>query len=438
MPPVPGGAFFPCNERQPPKASPMLQARDLFEDLRAERLTPRDVVDLCALAVAAQEADVQAFVALDLEAARAAATPDRAALPLAGLPVGVKDIIDTADFPTTYGSPAYADHRPRADAPVVRQIKRAGGLVLGKTVTTEFAFMQPGPTRNPRRLTHTPGGSSSGSAAAVAAGMLPLAVGTQTGGSVLRPASFCGVAGYKPTFRILPAVGMKTFSWHLDTLGLFGARVVDVAFAAAAITGRDLDLATADIALPRFAVVRTAWADQADAGAHAALEAAARTAAAAGADVREIDLPAEVEAAQMAHPLIQDFEGALALADEYDRGLLSPLLTAHLTASADITPDAYDAARRTAKRGRQKLGDLFADFDALLTFAAPGEAPHGHDTTGSPVFNRLWTLMGSPCVSVPGLTGPTGLPIGIQVVGRFGRDHRTLMAAAFLEQALAG
>ncbi len=415
----------------------MLRARDLFEDLRAARLTPRDVIELCALAIAAQEADVQAFAALDLEAARAAATPERAASALAGLPLGIKDILDTADLPTSYGSPAFAGYRPRTDAAVVRQIKRAGGIVLGKTVTTEFAFMQPGPTRNPRRLSHTPGGSSSGSAAAVAAGMVPLAVGTQTGGSVLRPASFCGVTGYKPTFRILPSVGMKTFSWHLDTLGLFGARVADVAFAAAAITGRDLDLTDADLPTPRLAVVRTGRADQADAGAHAALDAAARAAMAAGATVHEIDLPVEVEAADAAHGLIQDFEGALCLADEFDRDLVSPMLRGHLMAAGDITPDAYDAARRTAKRGRQRLGDLFADFDGLLTFAAPGEAPAGHATTGSPVFNRLWTLMGCPCLSVPGLTGPTGLPIGIQVVGRFGRDRRTLAAAAFLERAIA-
>ncbi|WP_029004345.1 amidase [Azorhizobium doebereinerae] len=416
----------------------MLLARDLFEDIRAERLSPRDVVELCALAIAEQEADVGAFAALDLDGARAAAAaPGLAARPLAGLPVGIKDILDTADLPTAYGSEAYAGNQPRTDAAVVRQVKRAGGLVLGKTTTTEFAFLKPTATRNPRRLGHTPGGSSAGSAAAVAAGMLPLALGTQTGGSVLRPASFCGVTGYKPTFRLLPTVGMKIFSWHLDTVGLFGARVADVAFGAGAITGRDLDLVDTDLTPPRFALVRTARAHLADAGAHAALEAAGRAAAAAGAEVRELDLPAEIEAADAVHAIIQDYEGAVSLADDYDRGFLSPLLAGHLTAAAAIRPDAYDAARRTAKRARQRMGDLFADYDALITFAAPGEAPEGYGSTGSAVFNRLWTLMGCPCVSVPGLTGPKGLPIGIQVVGRFGRDHRTLAAAAVLERAIA-
>ncbi|BAF87057.1 malonamidase E2 [Azorhizobium caulinodans ORS 571] len=416
----------------------MLLARNLFEDIRAERLTPRDVLELCAVAIAEQEADVHAFAALDLDRARTAAeAPGLARTPLAGLPVGIKDVIDTADLPTAYGTEAFAGNQPRTDAAVVRQVKRAGGIIPGKTVTTELAFLRPSITKNPRRLTHTPGGSSAGSAAAVAAGMLPLALGTQTGGSVLRPASFCGVTGYKPTFRLIPTVGMKVFSWHLDTIGLFGARVADVAYGAAAITGRDLDLADADIGPARFAVVRTARAHLADAASHAALDSAIAALAKAGADVREIALPEEIEAADAIHPVIQDYEGWHALADEYDNGLLSPLLRGHLEAAAAITPDAYDEARRTAKRARQRLGDLFADCDALLTFAAPGEAPEGFATTGSAMFNRLWTLMGTPCVSVPGLLGPSGLPVGVQVVGRFGRDRRTLAAAAFLERALA-
>lgn len=418
----------------------MLLARDLAFDIHAGRLSPFELVERCAEAIAAQEKDVRAFVSLDLDAARAAAhEPGRGARPLAGLPVGVKDIIDTRDFPTEYGSTLYAGHRPEADAPAVRQVKRAGGIVMGKTVTTEFAHMQPAKTRNPRRLTHSPGGSSSGSAAAVAAGMLPLAIGTQTGGSVIRPAAFCGIAGYKPTFRTLPTVGMKTFSWHLDTMGLFGARVRDVAFAAAVLTGRDLDIADGVAAAPRIAVVRTARAAFADASAHAALDAAAGAAERAGAQIREIGLPEEIEAADAIHPVIQDFEAWIALSDEYDRGrdTLSQGLIAHLEAASAITTDAYDTARRSAKRARQRLGDLFADYDALLTFSAPGAAPEGFASTGSPAFNRLWTLMGSPCLNVPGLTDASGLPVGIQVVGRFGRDRAALLAAAFVERALA-
>lgn len=416
----------------------MLRARDLALDIRSGRLTASQVLDACAEAIAAREPEIGAFTVLDLDAARRAATGVRADQSLAGLPMGVKDIIDTRDLPTEYGSPLYAGHRPAADAPIVRQVRRAGGVVLGKTVTTEFAHMAPGKTRNPHRPRHTPGGSSSGSAAAVAAGMLPLAIGTQTGGSVIRPAAFCGVTGYKPTFRNLPTVGMKTFSWHLDTMGLFGARVQDVAFAVSALTGRDLDIADEVAQAPRIGVVRTARAHLADADAHAALDAAASAFSRAGATVREIDLPEEVEAADAMHPIIQDFEAWIAMADEYDRAAdrLTPGLRGHLEAAAHIHVDTYDTARRGAKRARQRLGDLFADHDALLTFSAPGAAPESLATTGSPAFNRLWTLMGTPCINVPGLRGSDGMPVGVQVVGRFGRDRAALLAAAALEKAL--
>lgn len=418
----------------------MLHARDLALDIHAGRLHPRDLLDRCADAIAARESEIGAFVALDLEGARDAATAEGlAGRRLGGLPFGIKDIIDTRDLPTEYGSPVYAGHRPVTDAPIVRQVKRAGGIVLGKTVTTEFAHLTPGRTRNPHNPAFTPGGSSSGSAAAVAAGMLPLAIGTQTGGSVIRPAAFCGVTGYKPTFRNLPTLGMKTFSWHLDTMGLFGARVQDVAFAVAAMTGRDLDIGDARAESPRIGVVRTARADQASRAAHEALDRAARAAERAGARVAEIDLPEEVEAADAIHPVVQDFEAWIALSDEYDhhRAALSEGLRAHLEAAGRIDVDTYDAARRTAKRGRQCLGDLFADFDALLTFSAPGSAPEGLGSTGSPMFNRLWTLMGCPCINVPGLNDARGLPVGVQVVGRFGRDRAALLVAALVESALA-
>ena len=219
----------------------MLSALELARRIEAGALSPRAVVELCAEAVATHESEIGAFAALDLDAARRRVEQQQLApLPLHGLPVGIKDIFDTADLPTAYGSAIYAGHRPKADAAMVMLIRRAGGLVLGKTVTTEFASLEPAGTRNPRNPAHTPGGSSSGSAAAVAAGMLPLALGSQTGGSVIRPAAFCGVAGFKPSYRLLPTVGMKCFSWSLDTVGLFGASVPDVAFAAAAMSGRDL------------------------------------------------------------------------------------------------------------------------------------------------------------------------------------------------------
>jgi Asp-tRNA(Asn)/Glu-tRNA(Gln) amidotransferase A subunit family amidase len=219
----------------------MLSALELARRIEAGALSPRAVLELCAEAIVTHENEIGAFVALDLDAARRRVEQQPLApLPLHGLPVGIKDIFDTADLPTAYGSPIYAGHQPKADAAMVMLSRRAGGFVLGKTVTTEFASLEPAGTRNPRNPAHTPGGSSSGSAAAVAAGMLPLALGSQTGGSVIRPAAFCGVAGFKPSYRLLPTVGMKCFSWSLDTVGLFGASVPDVAFAAAAMSGRDL------------------------------------------------------------------------------------------------------------------------------------------------------------------------------------------------------
>ncbi|MFG1345459.1 amidase [Xanthobacter autotrophicus DSM 431] len=417
----------------------MLSARDLAASIRAGRTTPRAVMEEAAAAIAACEGEVNAFAALDLDMAlRASMLKGLDALPLAGLPVGIKDILDTRDFITAYGSPIYEEHRPITDAPVVGMTRRAGGIVVGKTVTTEFAFLEPSATRNPRRLSHTPGGSSAGSAAAVAAGMLPLAIGTQTGGSVIRPAAFCGVTGYKPTFRLLPTLGMKTFSWHLDTIGLFAARVRDAAFAVAALTGRDLDIGDEMAEAPRVAVVRTARADNASTDSHAALETAARALEAKGARVFDLDLPEALEEADAAHPVIQDFEAALSFMDEYvfARDQLSPLLAAHLEAARTITPEAYDNARRTAKRGRHVLGDLFRDVDAILTFSAPGPAPEGHATTGSAMFNRLWTLMGCPALNVAGLTAANGMPVGVQVVGRFGRDRQALAVANLLEAAI--
>ncbi|MEW6256287.1 MAG: amidase [Pseudomonadota bacterium] len=415
----------------------MLHARTLALDIQAGRLTSAAVLEMCLEAISAKEPEIGAFVALDEETARRKAA-ERPRGPLFGLPVGVKDIIDTRDLPTQYGSPIYAGHRPAADAPIVRQVARAGGILLGKTVTTEFAHLFPGKTRNPHRPTHTPGGSSSGSAAAVAAGMLPLAIGTQTGGSVIRPAAFCGVTGYKPTFRNLPTLGMKTFSWHLDTMGVFAARVQDAAHFVAALTGRDLDIGDQRADAPRIGVVRTARAASADAAAHAALDAAASGLSRAGARVHDLDLPEELEAADGIHGAIQDFEAWIALADEFDRARerLSPGLRAHLEAAAGLDVETYDTARRLAKRARQRLGDVFCEVDALITFAAPGAAPPCLDTTGSPVFNRLWTLMGTPCISVPDVRDSAGMPVGVQVVGRFGRDRDALLVAALLERVL--
>src|SRR5579862_3910621 len=277
-------------ENQTVQMRPM-PALDLVRRIEAGELTPRAVADLCTEAIGTREKEVGAFVALDLDAARrAAADPRLAATPLRGLPIAFKDIYDTADFPTQYGSPIYAGYRPRADATAVALARRVGGIVIGKTVTTEFASLVPSPTRNPYNSAHTPGGSSSGSAAAVAAAMVPIAFGTQTAGSVIRPAAFCGVAGFKPSYRLIPLVGVKPVSWHLDTGGVFGAGIADVALAAGVIVDRDLRVDRAVPPPPRVALVRSHLWPQASAAMRNAVETAARIAEAAGAKVTDVTL----------------------------------------------------------------------------------------------------------------------------------------------------
>jgi Asp-tRNA(Asn)/Glu-tRNA(Gln) amidotransferase A subunit family amidase len=416
----------------------MLSALDLARRVEAGELKPRDLVELCAEAIAARENDVGAFVALDLDAARRAAeAPGLASLPLAGLPVAFKDIFDTADLPTQYGSRIYAGHRPRADAAVVAMTRRAGGNVIGKTVTTEFASLVPSATRNPRNLAHTPGGSSSGSAAAVAAAMVPIAFGTQTAGSVIRPAAFCGVTGFKPSYRLIPLVGVKDVAWHLDTAGLFGAGVADVAFAAATILDRDLRVDGTAPAAPRIALVRTHLWGQASAAMQNAVETAASIAQAAGAKVTDVTLPPPLEDAYAAQFVIQDYETFRAHAFEYERhrDLIGKQLREQLDRAAAISADAYDAARRSSSRARKAFADTMTEYDVILTPSAPGAAPHGLGATGDPMFNRLWTLMGAPCINLPGFYDGD-LPLGIQIVGRFGRDRAALEAALFVERAM--
>ena len=417
----------------------MLSVLDLVRRLDAGKTKPRAIIELCAETIAAREPEIGAFVALDIEAARKAADEPRLSSSLLrGLPIGAKDIYDTADLPTQYGSPIYAGYRPRADAAAVSLARRAGGIVLGKTATTEFASLVPAATRNPRNLAHTPGGSSSGSAAAVAAAMLPVAFGSQTAGSVIRPASFCGVAGFKPSYRLIPTVGMKCYAWHLDTVGLFAANVADVAYAATAITERPLRVDEKAPAAPRIGLLRTHLWSKASAAMHAAIDTAARAAEANGATVTDLEMSEILQEAYRAQFIIQDFEAFRSLAYEYDnhRDQIGLPLREQLDRAAAITVENYDAARGTASRARRSLGDFMRDVDVILTPSAPGAAPHGLGFTGDPAFNRLWTLMGTPCVNVPGLSDGE-LPLGVQIVGDFGCDRGALEAALFVERAIA-
>jgi Asp-tRNA(Asn)/Glu-tRNA(Gln) amidotransferase A subunit family amidase len=320
---------------------------------------------------------------------------------------------------------------------VVMLLKRAGATIIGKTTTTAFAANDPTPTLNPRNPDHTPGGSSSGSAAAVAAGMIPLALGTQTGGSVIRPASFCGVAAIKPSFRLLPTVGVKCFSWTLDTVGLFAAGVKDLAQGLSAMTNRP-ELLDGTTKPPRIGVVTQEFAGAPEAAGTEALRIATVAAERAGAAVRALALPEIVAEAWRIHPVVQDFEAHQAMAWEYraNYDAMPPLLRGRLDESKSMTPAEYDEARAIAKRARTALVDVFSEVDVLLTLSAPGAAPKGLASTGDPRFNRLWTLMGVPCVNVPAHVAEGGLPVGVQVIARFGDDAGALAAARFVEEAL--
>ena len=410
----------------------MLSLVDIRSRIAAGTLTPAGAIRLSQEAIAAREPALRALVC----GQAAPVVPE--AGPLAGIAVGVKDIIDTADLPTQMGSALYADWRPKADAAVVMRLRGLGAVMLAKTTTSPFASLDPTGTGNPHDPGHTPGGSSAGSAAAVGAGMLPLALGTQTSGSVIRPASFCGCAAIKPSFRLIPTVGVKTFSWALDTVGLFGAGVRDVAHALALIAGRpEIDLGGIEPGRPRIALVRQDFAASPEPEAVAALDRARRAAEFAGAEVVELTLPPELAAAWERQPTIQAFEARQALAWEYanHRSGLSEGLGLQLDAAQAIPAADYDDARRHAHKARRVLKDLFRDYDALLTYSAPGRAPVSLAATGDPRFNKLWTLMGVPCVNVP--VPGDGLPVGVQVIARFGDDGRALAVAAMVEGALA-
>jgi Asp-tRNA(Asn)/Glu-tRNA(Gln) amidotransferase A subunit family amidase len=410
----------------------MISLADLQRRIESGELSTDAAIAQSVEAIEAHDKAIGAFVC------RAENPRQQNAGPLRGIAVGIKDIIDTSDLPTEMGSPIYRGFRPRADAPAVMLLKQAGATVAGKTTTTAFAANDPTATLNPRNTEHTPGGSSSGSAAAVAAGMVPLALGTQTGGSVIRPASFCGVAAIKPSFRLLPTVGVKCFSWTLDTVGLFAAGVEDLAQGLSAMTGRaELKLGAA-IESPRIGVVTQDFAGAPELAGAEALRIAVLAAERAGATVRELALPDIVAEAWRIHPTLQDFEAHRALAWEYRtrHADMPPLLRGRLDESVGILPADYDAARSVANRARKALRGMFDDFDALLTFSAPGAAPKGLASTGDPRFNRLWTLMGVPCVNVPGHVAEGGLPVGVQVIARFGNDAGALAAARFVEEAV--
>ncbi|WP_354681371.1 amidase [Cupriavidus plantarum] len=423
-----------------------LPARMLAIRLARREARAEDVVRACLDRIEALESTVRAWTAVNADGALAAARqldagPVTGALH--GLPIGVKDLMDTADLPTAYGSPIYAGHRPEYDAAVVAATRAAGAVVLGKTVTTEFATYQPGPTRNPRApadAPRTPGGSSSGSAAAVAAGMVPLAFGTQTAGSIIRPAAFCGVVGYKPTHGTLPLAGIKPLAPSLDTVGVLARGVDDAAFFIGTLARLPLtpSLPEASRAL-RVGLFRTPHWDRVDASGGGAFDAAARALERSGATITDVTIPAFTADLTQAQIDIMAIEAAAAFAPEaharaegFSAGFASLLASGN---ALDGTRHA--AARAHAARVRHALSETFAHVDVLLAPSAPGEAPAGLDATGDPLFNRMWTLLGVPCVHVPTGLGAAGMPVGVTVIGPTYGDAAALSAALALERALA-
>ncbi len=406
-----------------------LGAREAARRIARRELSPEALLRSCRERISAREAEVRAWAFLPEDVA-----PSRAGWahgPLHGIPVGVKDIFDTCDMPTEYGSRIYAGHRPRADSAPVALTRRAGGVILGKTVTAEFATFVPGKTRNPHDLSRTPGGSSSGSAAAVADHMVPLAFGTQTAGSVIRPGSYCGVVAYKPTYNTLPRAGVKPNADSLDTVGVYARSVEDVAFFVSALTGRG-DLG-ATIDRPRIGMCRTWEWERVQPEMAAAFETAAKRL-----DAPEARLPEAFKGLRAAHACILGFEGARCLADEYRRfpELLDPRLHKRCEDGYAIEWRDYAAARQLAARSRCALDEVFGDYDVLLAPAATGEAPLGLSSTGDVTMNVVWTLLHVPCVSVPAARSPNGMPLGLQVIGRIGDDARTLACAEWIHSRL--
>lgn len=415
-----------------------LTATQAARQIAAGGLTPAALMESCIDRMAEREPDLRAMAAFDPGHARrdaAACVPG----PLHGLPFGVKDVLDTAEYPSEYGSPIWRGHRPRADAACVAWARAAGGVVAGKTVTTEFATRLPGPTANPHGRSRTPGGSSSGSAAGVAAGYFAFAFATQTAGSIIRPAAFCGVVGFKPSFGTLPRQGMKVMSESLDTIGVIARSVADCALFVAALSRRDLGDPDAKPArAPRIGVCRSPLWDKAGPETQALLERAAATLAQAGASVVARELPDDFNSLVAAHPIVMNAESAVSLGWEMinHRDQLSPGLREAMELGLSHSPETLDAARAVFARCQDAFPAAMGDVDILLTPAAPGEAPDGLGWTGDPAFNFIWTALHVPCVTVPAGAGPNGMPLGLQIVARRGEDRAALAWAQWVASAL--
>jgi Asp-tRNA(Asn)/Glu-tRNA(Gln) amidotransferase A subunit family amidase len=403
------------------------------------KLRPEALMDAYLDHIASRDPTVLAFAHFDPIQARAAAATSRPG-PLQGIPIGIKDVLDTADMPSQYGSPIWTGWRPRADSAPVAWARATGGVVIGKTVTTEFATRKPGPTMNPVNPAHTPGGSSSGSAAGVGAGLFPLAYGTQTAGSVIRPAAFCGAVGYKPTFGTISRIGMKIMADSLDTIGVIARTVADCALFAGAVSGRDFgDPDSKPETAPRIGICRSPAWDAAAPETQALLSRITGSLSRAGATVSHRELPDRFNALTEAHPIIMNSESARALGWELANhpDQLSEGLRERMAFGLNQPQSALENAYAVFETTQRTFPDAMDGLDVLVTPSGPGEAPKGLEWTGDPAFNSIWTSLHVPCVTVPAGTGPNGLPLGIQIVGRQGDDRAVLAWARWVESAIA-
>ena len=415
-----------------------ITATEAVKLIRDGHIEPMEVMEACLDRIDQREDQRHAFTHLAAEAASRAASRPRPG-PLAGLPIGVKDVLDTADMPTEYGSPIWRGWQPKADCAAVAGARAAGAVVIGKTVTTEFATRTPGPTTNPANPGHTPGGSSSGSAAGVADFFFPLAFATQTAGSIIRPAAYCGVVGYKPSFGLISRIGMKIMSDSLDTVGVIARSVADCALFAAAVSGRNLGNPDAKPdAAPKVGICKTISWDKATPETQALLGRIADALARAGASVTDRELPADFAELETALPIVMSNESARALGWEmnHHRSQLSETLRERLDFGLAQTEAALDAACAAFQRTQTAFPAAMEGLDILLTPSAPGEAPPGLGWTGDPSFNYIWTALHGPCITIPAGTGPNSLPLGIQICGRPNTDRATLAWAAWVASAI--
>ena len=416
----------------------LLQAARAFSN---GKLTHKDYVASCVKRADDVEPWLKAFTFRVPEGSLSVADEG----PLAGIPVAVKDVMETAGIPTTYGSRAYPDYVPETDAAVVARIKDLGGTVFGKTVTTEFAWRCPGPTVNPWNTAHTPGGSSSGSAAAVATGIVPLALGTQTVGSVVRPAAYCGVVGFKPSFGAIPIAGVHPLAQSLDHVGFFTRSVDDAGYALSVLADVGLDGSSPDLLSgteslpsPRLALVVTPFAHKMSDEQTAALEKATADLRAAGAVVEPLALPEAYWQSVEGTETILAAEAAAIHKDLVARlpDKTSPHLKDLAAEGAQVSALAYIAALRLQAQLRAGLAAELHGFDAVLTVPATGEAPEGLAYTGDATFCSPWTFMGVPAITLPVAQSRNGLPLGIQLVAPFHRDRHLLRVAKWAEQNL--